>query len=297
MKIIIMLALAIATLAPVAHANKPHLWGKWNIAPFASSIEEARRKAPEAIDGFNLPLPVKEHFRKAVLDSCKCRVIEAWLTPDLLLEQMWSGGQYPYVMSNIMVGELPVLKSPDGRSYRKGAVAETAKARSWTFAYEGKTYILYLPYVCFNWSWAFGPPPVSTPDRCVELLFNAPVGGFVRWGVASNHGPLPSSACNAQKQGNGPWMAWYGKCDECVGALEYIRGILGGKAEIYHKYFYSVAKMRQTLRFSTEIWEDLVYICLEYPDGTRTLGVYMRPQDWKGQYEVIIPDTFWVTDK
>ena len=271
-------------------------WQHWGAAPYARSLAEACKKAPAAIDGFSMPQVVKEHFKRALGDCTGGAVV--WLTPEEPLEQMWSGGRHPHLMNRIAVARLPVLRSPDGRPYRKGAVAETAKALSWTFAYEGKTYVLYLPLVCFNWSWQSGPAaaPALPQEKCVELSFDAPVGGNVRWGVGSTKGPLPPSVCNAQRQGSLAWTAWLGDCDICNPDLGYIRGILGSTAEIPHKYLYPVLARRQTLRFSTAIWSRVVYICLEYPDGTQTCGVYMRPQDWRGRYHVDIPDSFWIRD-
>ncbi|MBI5405935.1 hypothetical protein HY972_02770 [Candidatus Kaiserbacteria bacterium] len=147
-------------------------WDRWNIAPFASSKEEACAKVLiESIDGFNMPPPVKEHFKAALGATCKGGT-EVWLTPHQRLEQMWSGGPKPHVMNNVTVGELPVLKSPDGRSYRKGAVAEAAKAFSWTFAHEGKVYVLYLPFVCFNVSWV----ATASPEQPVVPAVLKPLG-------------------------------------------------------------------------------------------------------------------------
>ncbi|MBU2158910.1 hypothetical protein KJ848_01875, partial [Patescibacteria group bacterium] len=44
-------------------------------------------------------------------------------------------------------------------------------------------------------------PPSRTEERCVELHFNAFVGGDVRWGVGSLNGALAPSECNAIRQG------------------------------------------------------------------------------------------------
>jgi hypothetical protein len=166
-KVIAVLALAFVTLAnSVLAAETPSKWKRWNAAPYATSQKEACKKAPVAIDGFSLPAPVKAHFKQAVGITCKSDK-NVWLTPDMSLKQMLSGPdaryKVPYVMNNVPVAELPVLKSPDGRAYPKGSVAQTAKALSWSWAYEGKTYVLYLPYVCWNWSWEFGPPPPPRP--------------------------------------------------------------------------------------------------------------------------------------
>lgn len=149
-----------------------------------------------------------------------------------------------------------------------------------------------------------GAASAPVKEKCVELVFNAPIGGHVRWGMGTTSGPLPPDECNAQRQDNLAWTSWYGECDICIPAIGYIRGILGGSAQVPHKYLYPITHTRQTLRFSTEVWNKVVYICLE--DGgivagqkieINTCGVYMRPQDWQGRYRVEIPDSMWVVGK
>lgn len=284
--------------------REKHEWRNWGAAPYAPSQEEACQKASTAIDGLNMPLAVKAHFKQSLGTTCKGGT-EVWLTPHQPLEQMWSGPdahhKESHVMDKMSVGELPVLKSPDGRTYRKGAVAETAKALSWTFVYEGKTYILYLPLVCFNWSWAFGPPPVVPVEECIELSFNAPVGGKVSWGAATTSGPFPPDKCNAQQQGDGPWTAWYGDCPICVLPAIYVQemqDVLGGNARIPHKYMYLVTAAKQVLSFGPAVQSAVVYICLEDSAGKKTCGVVlMRPQDWKGRHRVEVPDIWlWEGD-
>src|SRR3989344_2395953 len=194
MKIVrILLALALATLASAVNAADKK-WDKWGAAPYASSQQEACKKASVAIDGLTrMPVPAREAFKKMLGATCEGGKV-VWLTPDLLIEQMWSGGSRPHVMERAAIAELPVLKSPDGRPYRKGSVAETAKALQWSYAYNGETYILYLPFVCFNWSWTTAPVPLV--KKCVELGFNAPVGGKVSWNVTNTSGPFsPPDAC------------------------------------------------------------------------------------------------------
>ncbi|OGG39765.1 hypothetical protein A2118_01835 [Candidatus Kaiserbacteria bacterium GWA2_50_9] len=144
-------------------------WTQWGISPFATSQADACKKASAAIDGFSMPEAVKTAFKQKLGATCGGGV-EVWLTPGMLLEQMWTGGHKPHVMDKKKVGELPVLKSPEGRPYRKGAVAETAKALSWTVVHEGKLYTLYLPLVCFNWSWAFDLATVFAPvGQCPDV--------------------------------------------------------------------------------------------------------------------------------
>lgn len=144
-----------------------------------------------------------------------------------------------------------------------------------------------------------GPPPILPPVvavKCVELTFRAPVGGRVRWGVGTTSGPFLKDPCNAQRQGGGSWTEWDGDCDICVPAVGYIQGILGSSAQIRHKHLYGAVHERQTLRFSTAVWTNVVYLCLEYPDGSQTCGVYMRPQDWRGRHHVNVPEELWQRD-
>ncbi|MDD3531701.1 MAG: hypothetical protein PHV99_03885, partial [Candidatus Pacebacteria bacterium] len=172
----ILIVTAAAALSAEAHAADESLWSTWGVAPYASSREDACKKAPTAIDGFTMPELVKAHFKVAVGITCEGGT-EGWLTPHQKLEQMWSGPDTrhkgPHLMNQKSVAELPVLKSPEGRPYVKNAVAETAKALSWTFVHGGKTYVLYLPFVCFNWSWTFGSPVVLTQ----AVLPLAPLSG------------------------------------------------------------------------------------------------------------------------
>ena len=102
---------------------------------------------PLAIDGFNMPPTVKEHFKTELGATCKGGK-DTRFCHMRLLEQMWSGParhKGPHLMNRAAVEELPVAKSPDGRPYRKGSVVEAAKTFKWTFVHEGKTYVLHLP--------------------------------------------------------------------------------------------------------------------------------------------------------
>jgi len=183
MKHFIVIALLIAALIMFNSAHAKGVWEHWGAAPYATSIKEACEKAPAAIDGFNMPSPVKEHF-KQILGDCS-HGNEDYLVPRQELQQMWSGGKHPHLMNGYPVGALPVSKSPDGREYRAGAVFETAKAYAWTWTYEGKTYVLYLPLECFNWSWTFGEPqPIG------EVVKEVPKGDCMRYNVDGRNYPL-----------------------------------------------------------------------------------------------------------
>ncbi|MFA7302601.1 MAG: hypothetical protein WC030_02535 [Candidatus Paceibacterota bacterium] len=290
------------TLAPV---HKVGVWDNWNVAPFALTQEEACERAAAAISGFDMPAPVKAHFKAAIGTNCKGGTI-AWLTPGTVLEEMWSTD---HIVRKQKVGELPVLQSPDGREYRKGAVAQTARALEWSYSYGGKTYLVDLPSVCFNWSWRFGatcvtprpvakpaPKPVPQQEVCRELVFNANPSGKVWWSIGGNT-LFPPSVCNAQRQGDGPWRAWYGECHECEGALWYVRRILGNTAEIFQKYLYPVKEVRQTIRFSRAVEDSVVTVCLENAEGVQTCGYYVTPSHWEGgRTRVEIQNSSWIRE-
>lgn len=167
-----------------------------------------------------------------------------------------------------------------------------APAEEWTVTVDGVTYTYGIPDICNN-----SYLKVQESD-CVELTFNAPVGGHVDWGVGSRGGPLPPDRCNAQRQGNGEFDAWYGECSVCVPNYGYISQMMGGQATVPHKYRYRVTQQQQTIRFSRAIWSRTVYICLEDANGRRTCGVYVPPNGvqygWDSRRHVHIQDSFWV---
>ncbi|MGE5540724.1 MAG: hypothetical protein ACM3TU_00340 [Bacillota bacterium] len=196
-------------------------------------------------------------------------------------------------------GHFATMMSGNGHMFRNGTVAIPGGQRALEFDVEvnGHRYILVLPFGCWNWI-VLETPLIQPPDSdCITLSFNAEEGGHVRWGIGSAEGPVPPDWCNAQREGEGPWHAWWGECDWCKPALAYIQRILGPSARVYHRYYYPVKERHQTLRFSRDIYRQVVYICLEHANnGGRSCGVYMRPEDWKGRTHVEIPDSLWRED-
>ena len=281
-KILVVVLALIATLATSAYAEWK--WELFNMAPFAETREKAMETRESAFIKAGLPKSVvallMEETKKP---GEKIRLVNG----DKLSFMVSKGGT---VHKNVVVA---FVKPPVS-----GQIEYAAPAEKWSVMDGVRIFSVILPEICNNWSGITPAIDVSAAvtEKCVELAFNAQIGGKVRWGVASSDGPLPSSYCNAQKQGDGEWKAWYGKCDECTGAVSYLQGILGEKSEIQHKYLYAVTAKQQTFRFSEAVWKDVVYICQEYADGKRTCGVYMRPQDWKGAHSVTIKDSFWISD-
>jgi hypothetical protein len=273
---------------PVAHEESSIFkWEHFGADPFAKSKDEAMAKREKAFRALGLS------------NSCVAEAMRVTSAPGTagilrngdMLEASESGRAG--VHHNVEI------------AFPRGVAATTIE---WTMSCEGKTYQLILPEVCYNWSVTSTKAPLSvkivtpsakveTPQSgCVELSFDAYVGGEVRWGVGSANGALPPSECDAQKQGDGHFVAWWGLCDECEPALEFIRTLLGQEAQIYQKFLYRVTAKHQTLRFSSAILTRVVYICQEDASGAQSSGVYMRPQDWKGRQHVELSSELWKWD-
>ena len=274
-----------------AHGAEPKLWKDWGIAPYAVSQEAACKKAAEAIDGFTaMPAAVKSHFKTKLESTCKGGET-FWLTPDMLLEQMWSGPdsahKKAHVMERAAVAELPVLKSPDGRPYRKGSVAETARALSWKYTYEGKTYVLYLPFVCFNWSWgfAFTPLPEKVVEVCATAEYVVKIGDAVRFAVLTRK-RLPSSACWQLCDGT-DCAAPPSPCDNCdwIGP----KSVIPAGFEPLHTGLYIARAERQTLRFPLEVMKEYIALCIERDGLGESDSWIIQPSAWIGRTTVVVP--------
>lgn len=287
-KCIVLLALAIATLAGPVLGVESSPWDKLAVAPYASSLKEACRTAPVAIGGFAIPPEVKDHFMQVLGTTCKSEK-DVWLTPGFLLEQMWSGPdsrhKEPHVMDKKKVGELPVSESPDGRPYRKGSVAETVKTLSWTFVYEGKTYILYLPYVCFNWSWAFGPAPMLV-ERCATVEYTVAPGDEVPFAVFARK-RLPASACWRLCDGD-TCSALPSPCDTCDwNDLNGPKSVIPDGFEPLHSGKHIARNAKQTLRFPWEVTSEYIALCVARDGLGESDAWVIPPSVWDGEVTTI----------
>ncbi|OYV63147.1 MAG: hypothetical protein B7X03_02970, partial [Parcubacteria group bacterium 21-58-10] len=212
--IVVMLALVVA-LVTVNSAHAEFVWRHFGAAPYASSREMAMQTRESAFRKLDLPQPVIVLLMEATQKPGeKIRLTNG----DHLSAMLSKGG---LVHRNVVVA---FVQPPIS-----GKMEYAAPAEQWRVSWQGKIYTVILPEICNNWSALI---PASAPAQCVELTFNAPVGGHVRWGVGSTEGPLPPSRCNAQRQDSSAWTAWMGQCDVCTPALSYIRGILGNTAEV-----------------------------------------------------------------
>ncbi len=275
--VVAFVAAVIDLLSRPAHAAELE-WRHFGAAPYATSQKDACRKAHAAIDGFNMSPAVKKHFKTALGAACSGGT-EAWLTPHQQLEQMWSGGKRPHVMNHITVAELPVRKSPDGRRYRKDTVAETVRALSWSWTFEGRTYTLYLPFACFNWSWS-----VTVPE-CATVAYTVNPGDEVRFAVLAQK-RLPASACWQLCDG-GECSMFPSPCDDCdwVGPLS----VLPTGFNPLHTGLYVAHSAEQTLRFPREAEKNYVALCVDREGLGESDAAIVFPQTWGKDTVVTIP--------
>ena len=199
-------------------------------------------------------------------------------------------------MNNVTVAKLPVLKAPDGRQYRKNknkdTVFETVEALSWTFSYEGRTYVLYLPEVCFNWSWSVATTP---PEPCATVAYTVSPGDEVRFAVLAQR-RLPPSACWQLCDGIECSM-FPSPCDECdwAGPLSAIP--VGFNP--LHTGLYVAHSAKQTLRFPREVMANYVALCVEREGFGESDADVVTPQDWQGRDVHYVPAGWplWGTTK
>ena len=282
--------LSLIAVVPPAQA-KPFEWIHFGAAKYADTRESAMATKDKAFKCLGLPQGVIDLLDKETLKPGA----EAHVTNGDHLIAMLSKGCVVHHNVHVAFDKPPVAN-----------MDFSAPGEKWSVTYNGNVYSVGRWDICNNWSIIsivpVSPPvPVVTrtivirppPERCVDISFNAPTNGYVRWGVGSVDGPLPPSACNAQKQGDDAFSAWYGQCDVCTAAMSFLKRWLGEDVVIPHKYYYAVTSTRQTIRFSTAVLTKVVYVCLETAEHQRSCGVYMRPQDWNGRTHVPFDDSLW----
>ncbi len=199
--ILTLLAIATVTVATLAPAHAETTWTTWGEAPYATSQEEAIRRLPDALRDLNIPEPVRALLQAEVQRNPQGTRV--YLTPGKRFLGMMTGGVRPHAMHDVVVGRNPV---------RRGAV-QAAEAREWRVDYEGQTYILTLPDICYNWAWNQEPLPQEVAlEECAIVEVAVQQGDFLQLAVFSG-ASLPSSHCWGYQQ-SGEWEMW-GECVEC----------------------------------------------------------------------------------
>jgi hypothetical protein len=262
-------------------------WNRWNVAPAARSAEEACRETPQEIDLSDMPADAKAYFKNLIGPDCKGGV-DVWLDPGKQLGGMTEKGTGELrFIKNVTVGELPVLRSPDGRPYRKGAVAETARARAWGpfTASDGKTYVWYQAYVCFNSGYYYVPPP-STVEHCSIIRVHVDsddVHGYAYALRFAFYGRYRPSACFGIKRPGSdifeplPVHCPDRNCDfaQISAALGMNPTQSGGEAPLMA----GIYEFQVSDEFALNV-KNVAAFCLELKDGTHSLGVGIVTGDY-----------------
>ena len=141
-RFITMLAFALATLATSAHAE--FKWEHFGASPYAATREEAMKTRESAFKALGLPEKVVAEFIVATEKAGEKTRINVGDKLDAMLSK---GG---VAHRDVLVA----FGSP-----AKG-MEFAAPAEKWTVAWEGKTYTIFLPEVCNNWSSAVKTEPL-----------------------------------------------------------------------------------------------------------------------------------------
>ncbi len=263
-----------------------HQWKYWGAAPYALSFAKSCRKAAWAIDHSSMPRAVKEHFRKVLTNGCSGGK-NIWYTPGTMFRQMTSGPdrhhRHDWVMKDVTVAVLPVIRSPKGRLYRNGSVAETVKGREWRWTYEGKTYVWTLFYVCGNQGWRV----ISIPTPvCATVTFTLKhPGEIVRFAILTDR-RLPASSCWQLIDGD-VHSALPSPCDTCnwIGP----RSVIPRRYKPLYTGLYTANFAKQTLRFPVEVKQEYVALCVTRKGFGESYAWVIPPKEWAGKKVVRVP--------
>jgi len=271
LSLILLLAFAAVNVVALAPANAETTWTTWGGAPYASSYEEAVRRLPDALHDLNIPEPVRVLFLEEVRRNPQGT--RAYLTPGMRFLWMMTGGARPHAMENVVVGRNPV---------RRGVV-QAAEARGWRVVHEGRTYVLVLPDICYNWAWRTEAPPQQeiAEEPCSIVTLTIPAGRHqLLFGGLSSAAP-PPSRCFAVRQG-GEWEALPGGCIECISWDPVLARLPDSAAADRNVSMQSRIVVRATtVQIRVPIWFE-----------THHLGFYLLAEDGQCSWLVVEP-TDW----
>lgn len=280
---LVVVLIGVGLMAPKASAAT---WRHFGADKAYTSREAAIADVPRVLRQAGYP----ERAITLLTEAMKHPGVRTHVTNDMKLDFMRSGKSALWRDVLVQFDKPPV----------KERMEYSAPTEEWSVDVDGVTWTVGIPDVCNNTYGKRTPARsvalVATKKKCVELVFNALVGGKFRWGYATTSGPLPPDECNAQQQGDGPWTSWFGACESCIPPTDgFIQKTFGPKATVPFRFMVPVTDRRQTLRFSTEVWTRMVYLCLEDAVGKQTCGVlYVRLEDWKNRHRVEIADELWL---
>ncbi len=200
-KIIVMLALAFATLASSAHAEWK--WQHFGADPYATSREAAMKTREIAFAKLGLPAEAVAVAMQATTKPSE----PTKLTNGDRLGAMISKGSI--VHRDVLVD----FKNPSQRG-----MEFVAKAEKWVVTSEGKIYTILLPEVCNNWSVTTAQAPVAQQTTAPASVVGACPNGYTiianAWSLKSLGGLRKEAegliaAANARESDGGKSLTAY----------------------------------------------------------------------------------------
>lgn len=248
-----------------AHAEEGFQWKHFGTDPYASTRVEAMRSRESAFRAMGLPTPVIRQFLQVT--------------------------EKPGEKTRIVVGDhFSAMLSRGGLIHRDVTVAfaapirgmeYAAPAEKWEVFWQGKIFTIFLPEICFNWSFKSSDAAAVTvaTASCATLNTVVAPGDEVRFAVLSRN-RLPASACWQLCDGDDCSML-PSPCDTCdwVGPLSVIpTGFVP-----LHTGRYVAKSAKQSLRFPSEAMSNYVALCDERTGLGQSDAVVVTPQDWQGR--------------
>jgi hypothetical protein len=255
-----------------AHADTEFLWKHFDVAPYATSREEAMRTRAEAFGCLGVTDPtVIAALVKATGEPGKPMLI----TNGDHFDGMLSTGCVTH--KNVTVAwTKPPMKN----------IQYASKGEQWSVTVGNRTYVLTRPDICNNWSLDIidrpAPPPLAlippAEDGCLHHLIQVPYQDTLHQALYARR-LLPPSSCKGFKLEHG-----HGKihnCDVCT----FDASVADEKA----KGYLGMIQPGNTFRFTCEneegcvldeeepvttgdrIDDDIFLLCLTYPNGGRSL--------------------------
>jgi hypothetical protein len=288
--------------AATPHASASGItWQHWGGAPYASTRTEAMAKLGNALDAMVaagiMPKEVADSFRandyKLIRDNPDGITTtpgkHAYLPPETHLDGMMTGGKDPHLMTNVTVGKTVI---------GKGQV-KAAEALPWALTFQGKTYVLVMPFTCFNWSlmtFEVAPPPPAQDD-CWTIMTTVKGSQGDKAEHFGLYGPHSLSSCSAYRiVGHTGWISLR-ECPHDTCNYNVITAFLNGM-ELKFKGRVDVPAYCQegcqveyrVSRAFGQSDKDLAYFCLERTGNRGSCGIMVRHDDYRDEVATIFYD-------
>jgi len=244
-------------------------WKHFGADPYATTRTEAMQKRESAFRAMGLPTPViKQLLQVTEKPGEKVRLVVG----DHLSAMMSKGG--------VVHRDVTVAFSAPVRGMEYAAPAE-----KWEVFWQGRTFTVFLPEICFNWSFRVTDMTVTVAQSCATLNYTVEPGDEVRFAVLARK-RLPASACWQLCDGT-VCSAPPSPCDTCdwIGP----KSVIPAGFEPLHTGLYVAQAAKQSLRFPREVMSEYIALCATRKVLGQSDSAVVMPPTWGPDATVTIP--------